>query len=695
MHLEPIVSFAILLAVILVVPICFERLKLPGLLGLLLSGVALGPNGLQLLSTESETMRLLSGIGLVYLLFVAGLEINLDQFRATKHRSAGFGFFTFIIPLMVGTLVGRVFGFDWNPAVLIGSLFASHTLLAYPIISRLGVVRNEAVVVTIGATIFTDIGSLLVLAVCVGINEGNFDTLQLARLFISLLIYSALILFGFSWLGKEFFRRSGDEQGNQFLFVLLVVFVSALGAELIGVEKIIGAFLAGLAVNSVVGEGPVKEKVLFVGTVLFVPIFFIDIGLLIDIPAFIKSISSVWLCLSILVGLIGSKFAAAFLAKTLYRYSWREMITMWSLSIPQVAATLAATFVGYRAGMLTEDVLNSVIVLMLVTSTLGPIITTRSASGLKPSVQTIEPDFSLATVSPTDWGNTPKEKLWTIVVPVYNPQTERNLIEMAALLAKHESGRIVPLSIATAHVHMDAPELEGALQRSQKLLSSAANLSREFGVEADPVLRIDDGIAQGISRASREEQAGLIIMGWGKMSGFRARLFGNVIDNVMWASHCPVAVTRLLSSPAQIHRILVPIKTPNQAVMRLVYFAEILGDANAAEVTLLHVCDRFSSPERTEWIESRLKQLTVHSLPRVRSSVETIMADDVATAIVEASKSYDLVVLRTLRRRVNLGELAISDVASQVVQRLQCSVVMMGEPYRYREEITWAKEDKR
>jgi Kef-type K+ transport system membrane component KefB/nucleotide-binding universal stress UspA family protein len=677
MHLEPIVSFAILLAVILIVPLCFERLKLPGLLGLLVAGVALGSHGLNLLSSESETMRLLSDIGLVYLLFVAGLEIDLEQFRATKHRSAGFGTMTFLIPLITGIVLGRLFGFDWNASVLIGSLLASHTLLAYPIISRLGVVSNEAVTVTIGATIFTDIGALLVLAVCLGIKQGDFSFLRLASLLLSLLIYSAVILFGFNWLGQEVFRRSGDEEGNQFLFVLLVVFISALGVELIGVEKIVGAFLAGLAVNSVVGHGPVKEKILFVGNVLFIPVFFINTGLIIDIPAFIKSITSFWLALAIVLSLLGSKFAAAALAKLVYRYSWREGLTMWSLSMPQVAATLAAAFVGYKAQILTEDVLNSIIVLMLVTSTLGPIITTRTAAGLTPSTS-LEPD------SPPVWEGEIEDEALTIVVPVYNPQTERNLIEMAALLARHESGRIVPLSVSTAHVHMDAPELGSAIDRSQTLLANATRLGREFGVEAKPLLRIDDSIAQGISRASREQHADLIIMGWGRTEGFRARLFGNVIDQVLWASHCPVAVTRLLESPSTIRHILVPIETITPQAVQMVRFAEILAGANQAAVTVLYVCDRYSSAARIAWVKSQLELLISRYVSYVTPEVSIVTADDVAGAIIEAATSVDLVVLRTVRNRSNtIGELAISDITNRVVKQLNCSVVTLGDPHRY------------
>lgn len=687
MHLEPIVSFAILLTVILIVPLIFERLKLPGLLGLLVAGVVLGPHGFHLLNNESETLKLLSGIGLIYLMFVAGLEIDMEQFERTKHRSIGFGTFTFLVPLIVGTIVGRIFGFGWNASFLIGSLFASHTLLAYPIISRLGVINNEAVTVTIGATIFTDIGSLLVLAVCIGIHQGEFSTFSLVKLLLGLIIYSAVILFGFKWLGHEFFRRTGDEQGNQFLFILLVVFISALGAEVIGVEKIVGAFLAGLAVNEVIGSGPVKEKVVFVGNVLFIPIFFISLGLLIDIPAFISSISSIWLTLAILVGLIGSKFTAALLAKLVYRYNWREMITMWSLSLPQVAATLAATLVGYRAGLLTENVLNAVIVLMIVTATLGPLITARSAAGLTVTDTTPETE---TTGSMLGWKDDPTDAL-TVVVPVRNPETERNLIEMAALFVRRESGKVVALAVTPAHLHMDAPELENDIQRSKNLLSNAVDLGREFGVEVEPVARIEHGIAQGISHASREQNSSLIVMGWGITTGLRARVFGGVIDRVLWASHCPVAVTRLLDSPSNIRRILVPIENFSQEAVQIVRFAEILANANQAEVTLLHVCDRRTSRARIAWIESQLNLLIERYFTQSPSSIKVMPADNVVSAILNAAKSCDLVVLRSRRRRLSIGQVAVSDVTTDVVRQLQCSIVLLGEPQGYQGSIRKAR----
>ncbi len=679
---EPIVPFAILLVVILVVPIFFERLRLPGLVGLLVAGIVLGPHALNLLQNESPTMKLLSDIGLVYLMFVAGLEIDMEQFRRTKYRSMGYGSLGFLVPLMIGVLVSRFFGFDWNAAALIGSLFASHTLLAYPIISRLGVLGNEAVIVTIGATIFTDIASLLVLAICIGIHAGNFSIIKLLTLLGSLIAYSAVILIGFDWAGKEFFRRSGNEEGNQFLFVLLAVFLAAVGAQLIGVEKIVGAFLAGLAVNDAVNEGPVKDKVVFVGSVLFIPIFFVNVGLLINIPAFISSISSIGLTLALVLGPIFGKLVAAFVTKLIYRYNWREMLTMWSLSLPQVAATLAATLVGYRVGLLNESVFNSVIVLMLVTATLGPVITSRVAVGLTP------PKTSLETETTPPYWDTKADSPFTVVVPVYNPKTEQYLIEMAALLARQADGRIVPLAITKASTQMHAPQIEPALQRSQMLLDKAAARALELGVEAEPLLRIDDAIAVGISRASREQNASLIVMGWGKRSGLRTRLFGNLIGNVIWASHCPVAVTRLQDSPTKIQRILVPVETLTAQVLRPLRFALMLAKTNQAQVTLLHICDRRASASKIAWTRSQLSLLVSKLALPNQLEVQVTPHANVAQALLLAAREYDLVVLRSrsffvgesLQQRNLAGSLAIGDVNTQLIAALTGSIIMIAEP---------------
>jgi Kef-type K+ transport system membrane component KefB/nucleotide-binding universal stress UspA family protein len=675
---EPIVSFAILLVVILVIPIMFDRLRLPALVGLVLSGLVLGSSGWNLFQSDSPMINLLSDIGLVYLLFVAGLEVDLEKFRKRKSRAFGFASLTFTVPLLMGTLLGLILSYGWNTSILIGSLFASYSLLAYPIITRLGVVNNEAVTVTIGATIFTDIGAVLILAVCVGVAQaGAFSLAKLLTLSGWLIIYSVAVVAGFDWAGKEFFRRSGDDEGNKFLFVLLSVFLAAVGAQLIGVDKIVGAFLVGLAVNEAVGEGPVKEKVVFIGSVLFIPIFFVDLGLLMDLPAFLNNLDTLKLTLLIIVGLIVSKLIAALLTKLFYRYKWREMLTMWSLSLPQVGTTLAATLVGYRAGLLSSEILHSVIVLMLVTSTLGPFITSRIAVGLTSST-TADP-----TPTTLPDRNVPeKEGAFTIVVPVYNPQTQQYLIEMATLLAHQSKGKIVPLAIATATAQMDAPQLEASLERSERLLTRASAQSRILGVAAESVLRIDDAFAQGISRAAREQKANLIVMGWGKRTGLRALLFGNVIDGVLWAAHCPVAVTRLVESPKKIQRILVPVENLTAPILQPVQFAQMLGEANQSHITVLNVCDRRTSSSKIAWRRSHLSLLVSKlALPNT-PEIQIIAHENVAQAILQAARLYDLVVLPFIRNRTSPGGLAISDVTTELARQLTCSIVMLGEPQR-------------
>ncbi|MFS8924833.1 cation:proton antiporter [Synechococcus sp. B60.1] len=674
MQEEPILSFALLLGVILVVPLLFERLHLPGLVGLLAAGIALGPQGLNLLSSKLPTVQLLSDIGVVYLLFVAGLEIDLEQFRQTRNRSATFGVLTFAIPLTVGTAIGRLFGFGWNAAILLGSLFASHTPLGYPIVSRYGLVKNEAVLVTIGGTIFTDIAALLVLAVCVGIHGGEFSLWSLVRLLGSLLLYAAAVLFGVDWLGQRFFRVTGSEEGNQFLFVLLALFVAALGAQWIGVEKIIGAFLAGLAVNDVLREGSVKEKIVFVGSILFIPVFFVDIGLLLDLRAFLQTLSSLWLILSILLGLTLSKYAAAQLCQWLYHYTPAQKLMMWSLSLPQVAATLAATLVGYRVGLLNAEVLNSVVVLMLVTATLGPILTTRAATQMARE----EEQGRLPSGAGVSVAQPPQP--YVVVVPLANPETEENLLEMACLLAKHEGGRVVPLAVATGHLHMDSPLLQDSLEHGEGLLRRAVEFCQALGVEVTPLSRIDSHVAQGISHASREQNASLIVMGWSDPTRLRARLFGSVINSVLWAAHCPVAVARLLQPPHKLRRILVALENFRSQAARAVRLAEILAAANQGEVTLLHICPGGTPESDRQWLEAQLLSLAQQPDLGYPVQVKVLASDEVVKALLQEAQGFDLVVLPSFRRRNPSGSLSFSDTTTRLLERLTCSLIMVGEP---------------
>jgi nucleotide-binding universal stress UspA family protein len=267
---------------------------------------------------------------------------------------------------------------------------------------------------------------------------------------------------------------------------------------------------------------------------------------------------------------------------------------------------------------------------------------------------------------------------FTVLVPIYNPQTQHYLIEMAALLAQQESGQIVPLAIAKAHVQMDSPELEHTLTQSRQLLEQATAIGKEFDIPVSPKIRIDDEIARGISRASREEQANLVVMGWSSTTGLRARLFGSVIDSVFWSSHCPVAVTRLLDSPSAVRQILVPVDGLTEQSARTARFAQALATVNQAQVTLLHVFPRRIPPEQVEQFRVHLLDFMTRSPSPLAIEIKTLMDDNIAAIIIQEAKNCDLIILHTIRHRTAAG-LEVSNITSQVVQEVSCSFVLFGE----------------
>ncbi|MTJ08298.1 sodium:proton antiporter [Anabaena sp. UHCC 0204] len=690
------ITLAILLLVILVVPILFDRLKLPALVGLVGAGVVLGPSGWNLLPSSLPMINLVSDIGLAYLMFIAGLEVDFQLFRNQKIPALIFGGITVSLSLLLGILLGEIFNWTENTSILIGALLAAYSPLAYPIISRLGIVNNPSVNVTMAATLITNISALLILSISIVIPNAQFiDLTQLMIILPRIIIYMTVIVVGIDWVGKEFFRRFGDNESYKFLFVLCSVFFAAVVAQWMGIEKIVGVFLAGLAVNDAVEDGPVKEKLLFIGSVLFIPVFFVHLGLVLNLSEFIDSNSTIKLLIFMLLGLIICKFITAFFIKILYQYNWQETLTMWSLSMPVVGTTLAVTLVGYRSGLLSSAVFNNIIILTLITSLFSPWLTSRFAGKLTCAVVNQSEKINLSRNE-----QHPEQQDFNILVPVYNPQTQQNLIEMAALLARQAEGKIVPLAIAHATAQMHNYRLEKACDRSERLLAKATTQCQSLGATVAPLLRIDDAFAPAISRAAREQKASLIIMGWGKRHGLRARLFGNVIDNVLWSSHCSVVVARLVESPSRIQRILVPIENLTTPSFEAVKFAQILANANQAQVTLLNVCiseiGRLKTDKQTtenqlptrnsssnsSQIEARhehlhqwLSQLNLPNPPEI----QIIIHENVGQAILQAARLYDLVVFPYIRNHTSPGGLANHDVTTQLARQLTCSIIILKE----------------
>jgi Kef-type K+ transport system membrane component KefB len=387
--LSPLAKFAVAIAIFAGVPPLARQVRLPEMVGLLLFGVALGPHVLGFFGENRPVADFFAELGKLLLMFSAGLEIEITLFRKAETRSIIFGLFTTILPLLLGTLLGLAFGYAVLPALVVGSLLASHTLLGLPVVRGLGAMQLEPVIVTIGATVLSDTLSLIVFAICLPTYTAGFSLAGLVTQIIEIAIFVPLILFGLSRAGAYALSKVETNEPAHFVLLLGIMAVAGILADFINLPDIVGAFLAGLAVNAAVRDHPARTKLEFFGQSLFIPSFFVVTGFLIDPVAFAQSVVDNFpLVAGIIATLLLSKGIAAAVVGRAFGYTPAARLTIWALTLPQVAATLAATLVAYHtvnaAGerMIDTRMLNAVLVLMVATSILGPVLTERFAPGM-------------------------------------------------------------------------------------------------------------------------------------------------------------------------------------------------------------------------------------------------------------------------------------------------------------------------
>ena len=388
--LPPLGRLALVLALVAMIPFVARRARLPECVGFILVGVLIGPHTLGVVREHDAVAEFLSELGKLLLMFFVGLEIDLRQFAAQRVRAGAFGLLTFALPMAAGTAAGLAFGNGTISSVLIGSLLASHTLIAFPIVSAAGFAGRPAVAVTVGATVLTDMLSLLVLAACLAAHQSGFSPVSLAIQIAELVAFAVIVVFGLTVPARWLARRLGDQEEPRFIILLVVVCLAATLAEAIQLEGIIGAFLAGLAVNRAVTGTDARHRLEFIGRALFIPAFFVVTGFLVDLAVLERTlVTGLPLVLAIVGGLIATKWLAAEIAGRMWSMSATDRGLMASLTMPQVAATLAAALVGYDAvnatgeRLLDAAMLNTVLVLVVVTSILGPILTERSVQRLR------------------------------------------------------------------------------------------------------------------------------------------------------------------------------------------------------------------------------------------------------------------------------------------------------------------------
>ncbi|MDR7131320.1 Kef-type K+ transport system membrane component KefB/nucleotide-binding universal stress UspA family protein [Algoriphagus sp. 4150] len=538
---NPVLKFLLILVIILFAPIILNKIKIPHLLGLIIAGAVIGPNGINLMVRDSSII--LSGTaGLLYIMFLAGLEIDLADFKKNSKKSLVFGLFTFIIPMILGTLAGLyVLEFSLPTSVLLASMFASHTLIAYPLISKMGVAKNKAVNITVGGTMITDTLALLVLAIIVGMTAGEVNTEFWVRLSTSILVFGLIVMLLFPIIGRWFFKRF-DDNVSQYIFVLVMVFLGAVLAEMAGIEAIIGAFLAGLALNRLIPHtSPLMNRIEFVGNAIFIPFFLIGVGMLIDYRAFFKDIETIKVAFVMIVVATTAKFLAAWITQKTYKFSIDERRLIFGLSNAQAAATLAAVLVGYNIiigetetgdpiRLLNESILNGTILMILFTCTIASFVAQKGAK-------------NIALLESSDTAIEDDENQEKILIPISNIETTDELINLGVTIkSKKNKDGLYALSI------VDNNTMDGSAdKKAKKILSKAAVTASATDNVLHELLRYDLNIVNGITSVAKEHKITDIILGLHINKGISDSFLGHLTEGIL--TKC--RTTTLIYKPAQ------------------------------------------------------------------------------------------------------------------------------------------------
>ena len=558
---DPVLKFLLILVIILSAPLLLNKLKSPHLLGLIIAGAIIGPNGLNLVLRDSSII--LSGTaGLLYIIFLAGLEIDMGDFKKNSGRSFVFGMYTFLIPMALGIVAGLyVLHFSMETSILLASMFASHTLIAYPIISKLGITKDKSVTITVGGTMITDMLALLVLTVIVGMATGVIGEHFWTRLSISIVIFVLFVVIAFPIAGRWFFKHVQDSI-SQYIFVLVMVFLGAYLAELAGIESIIGSFLAGLSLNRLIPRSsPLMHRVEFIGNSIFIPFFLIGVGMLIDYRAFFTSFDTIKVGIVMIIVATIAKYAAAWLTQKTFRMSVDQRRIIFGLSNAQAAATLAAVMVGYNVilgqtpegepiRLLNESVLNGTILMILVTCTMASFSAQRGAHNLAATAS-----------SETDETGDHKER---ILIPLSNEDTAEELVNLSlATKSKKNTHHLYALNILDNKVSGDDQQLK----KSRRLLENAALTAAATDTHLQELQRYDLNVTNAILSVILEHRITDLVLGLHKEKGIPSSFLGRITEGILDYSD----VTTLIYKPAQPlstmkrHLVVIPVQAEKEA----------------------------------------------------------------------------------------------------------------------------------
>ena len=533
----PALAFFILMLALILGPRVVERVRLPAMVGLVLAGMLVGPHGIKILATDEISLSAWGNFGLLYLMFAAGLELDLKLFARMKKAAITFALLSFAIPCTLGILSAKLLSYAWAGAVLMGSNWGSHTLVTYPLLRQMGLARNRAVGTVVGATAVTDTSALIVLAgVAASVQKTGGLGQQAAEIALGLVLLAFWSLWALPRVAQWFFARVGTEHSYRFLFGMVAFTAGAVLAQLAGIDGIVGAFFAGLGLNRAIPEqSPLMERVQFFGSAMFIPIFLVSVGILLD-PKVLVDPKTLLVALVFTIAVLGGKTLAAVIAGRRFGFSWPEVGVMSGLSGSQAAATLATTLVGAKLGLFDKQTINAVLVVILASLVVTPAVVTFFAKKM-----------GHAETGAEAMGN-------AVLVPVWGEET-RPLLTMAGKLAQEDGGIVLAASLAAD----DDDDERITAQRSLK--DRAEEWLAKDGLESKTFFRVSRSVPAGLLQAIRSEKATLLLAQW--RSEARNRVETNA-EALRILSRSPIPVVIVNGSLQHFGRLVIVARREDQ-----------------------------------------------------------------------------------------------------------------------------------
>jgi Kef-type K+ transport system membrane component KefB len=518
---DPGAVFAVLLLLVLIGPMMASKLRLPGLVGLIVLGMIVGPNVLGVVS-GTVLINALGFVGLLYLMFQGGLDLDLDGFVRRRRESIIFGTTTFVLPMILVTVAAYTLDVPFLAAVIVASALTSHTPLSYPTVARFDLSRNRAVTATLGATLLATVAALLVLAVAAAGAEGDTTATEWLVFGLGMVLYVSFMLGGMPRITRWFFQGPGQDRDVRLTYLLSGMGFAAVLAGALGIEPIVGAFLAGLAFNRFVPAGTlIADRVEVLGRSLFIPAFLISTGMMLDPIALVTDPRTIVLGAGLVVAEVLSKWGASSLSGRFFGFSAPERGIMFSLSVGQAAGALAAVVVGQELGLLGPAEVNAVILVIMVSALLAGMSADRHAPRIEPP------------------GSGGRSLGTRVVVPVSNPNTIESLVRVAGQVAGPDSGAVVAVNVLPFDAQPDQ------VRSHRELAARAEKAALATGAEVQTSVRIDASIDGGVLHSVVEQEGTCLVMGWEGHAGRRRdSLFGSVIDRCVAISPVPVLVCR-------------------------------------------------------------------------------------------------------------------------------------------------------